>query len=1636
MSWNNYFNDNPEKVLGEVKTVKGKFGEVTVTEGDITKLNDIQVPQYKVVLPENPTQSTEVLDATAENISLEQAKTLKKVEKKSKQRKSEIQISKAKTDVVLWDFNEVDELYNEGISQGDKRAYVFYLENLTGKSIEGGFRKYAGNSAEQLLEEGVLFYDMRAPRNRAYQPRFLFASGNIYKKRKALIADKDSYLSMVSESVYENHVQALEEAYEEVRSRALTLDNPDERLRLKILPTSSISTGFYVKNIISPKTKEKESSFSVYASYKGGEQTLDMTKRATRDTNRTRISSYNLRDAFILWLKEGGDPTSSRNYGIIYRNGMDFNQIYAIYIKNRRSRPKGIDKNQWLRIQTNAKLNGDRLYSQFLAEGLTTEDRRVVELMWNEGYNGTINYDVNKVPIGFQFAKYFGESLNDIRPEKREAIGFTLVRGSSCLAYGVGIGKTWCGIFTLAQNLELGLAKRPLVVVPNQVYPQFLKEIRNILPQYDVNGLYNMRGYYEDLAYQVKDGSISICTYQGLEMLGFSENLDADFVTRVSSMVEVTDAKISERQKAKQQEKYEEMLGTAKAGSSVYIDDENVDFDYIVCDEAHNFKKLFTQVQGETKALTDKDLEREEDSEKGINIKRETTPYSLNSGKASNQALKLFFVTQYIQMKNPNGNCLLLTATPFTNSPLEVYSILSMINYNYLVDLGFKDMRTFFDTFADIQTELVINTLLKPVRKQVFRGWRNVIGLQDLVFNFIDKKGREDEDKLVTRPNKIILPLKNKMIDGVIVPIAEKNHISTTLKLSDLQSSLMGRIKEYAEGEMDFRDEGQGDFVAEDALCNDEWLNTTSFGKLVESKTALLADGEGEVELKSFKVNEDNPESKFESAGVRALQCLAYSRQLALSPYFFNCSGLTEEPTAEMLVESSPKLLYVVECIKTVKAYHDKTNTPMSGQVIYMDMGTKAFPLIAQYIASEIGLNPNETGYITGQKCAIGKKATTKDKVQDAFLGRKFNEKVQEFEEVSDGERLKVLIGSSSIREGMNLQTYGTVLYNCYLDFNPTDNIQLEGRIWRQGNQFANVRIVMPMMENSMDIFMFQKLEEKTERINQLWVRDGLTNEIDTSSFDPSELKYELITNPVTLAQLKVEDEEKKIDEEIDDLNYQFSAFNNFSAIYKTVDILYEAYYDIDTYLWEDSRVGRMYYFLRAWRPDLVPLNLFKDAYYNDLTNLKTYKGQTYSLLSTTVRSRYFKDEWLNYTPEQLIEKMAEFNRDRKVAYPVGYTTNWRDNEIVDEKDVAYEVGDVISWTSRRGEKQGKIVEILTREYMVDIELDNGLIMEDVELNNLENIKKVVEEVEKKLATEVLEPFNWGTNQAADIVWDINEYQKQFQTTDSSHLKGFANELTPVTIINYTDAKYDARDNKEEWILFYKDEIKKWTFLTDQFKEARSSDKGWKMAGGRMFYETEYALVYKKLKKGEEEFLQPKGIKNKAELDAKVNELKTEMLQLEDTKKNLTSEENIISMASQISQELEEKKASGLRKPSSVMTRVEQFSESNADYLGNDYLSLLTPKKKKKKKAKVVEEVVEVPIEAAIEAPKEVEVVEQLNEQISETKEVEQVEAELTANEINELIEGLELGLEYLDGEDLEDAKEQIEGLKITLDYI
>ena len=708
------------------------------------------------------------------------------------------------------------------------------------------------------------------------------------------------------------------------------------------------------------------------------------------------------------------------------------------------------------------------------------DDQLRIEQIWNAQYNGYVDINYLKIPVAFTCSSTFKNKPLFIRPTQREGLGFISVHGSGCVAYDVGLGKTMTGILALAQALEMGQCKRPFIVVPNQTYNNWLNEIRGVvdngkvmlsglLPQYQVMDLYNLgTDYIEQLQdeqgniKEVPEYSISVLTYEGFNRLGFKgETWDAIGDELYSILNQGTDKR---REQHILRERIEEMMGKGVKGGTVDIED--LGFDYMVVDEAHAMKKSFTKVKGEIK---------------GDDASRKRSTYDIHSGEPSMTALRGFMVSQYILRNNNMRNVMLLTATPFTNSPLEIYSILALIGYQQLVKSGIRNIKSFFDVFIKSSLELVINAKLQPERKEIVMGFHNLIALQQLIFKFIDYKTGEDAG--IQRPNKIVLPLMSEKIGGVVVPLPPERQVSTNLPMTQLQKDYMADVELYVTGKTSYRN-----------FC----LNPV--GLIDDDPEAIPGEELDEANL-----------SDEEQDGARVLRSLSLARQLALSPYLYSCNP-EKHPSYTEYIESSPKLKYVTDCIQSVKYYHEEQGTEVSGQVIYMNAGVHYFPLIKEYLVRKVGFKESEVGIIKS-----GMSTSKKEGIKERFLAG----------------GVKIIIGSASIKEGINLQNRATVLYNCWLDWNPTDEKQLEGRIWRYGNMYANVRIVHPLMEDSIDTFVFQKLQEKTSRINEIWYRAGRNNTLKLEEFNPAELKMGLVTNPHALAALILLEQREQIKDTI-----------------------------------------------------------------------------------------------------------------------------------------------------------------------------------------------------------------------------------------------------------------------------------------------------------------------------------------------------------------------------------------------------------------------------------------------------------------------------------------------------------------------
>ena len=1055
----NWFKAHPEKILGAVVNTTNQYHRpVTVVKGKLDDaLQAINVPAVPTeVYEENPLE-TQIKEPLDNLLSDPQKKSnLEAVITDTLQEHADRAINrlKGKKDTYAegcpeeyYCFDEIIASYNKGISADEIKAWIWYKRKSGGLNDEmtilkksNGWSKYvvplaeADRHQQSWLKNGILcFY------KGDYIPSVLYYAENIHERLRELEQDKKSIIRLFGQHQYERQLKGLSD----ILPPALTLTDPKTSRRLFIKPDSSFAESTYIEGL------------------------ADGTE-VNRLPTEERIG---LIEAFKAWLNARPKDEFKKTTNL---------DIISYYLEQNNP-PRHLDDEEKLRVKQNAKKEGDALFIRFLAEALLPQDREAIEKRWNRIYNGYVEINYLKVPVGFTCSSTFKNKPLFIRQAQREGIGFISVHGSGCIAYDVGVGKTMTAILSLAQALEMGQCKRPFIVVPNATYKNWMAELRGktengkvvltgLLPQYAINDLYNLSEDHLSLVLneqrqvqQVAENTITLLTYEGFNRLCFNE---ATLNELGDELFEILHQGIEgSRNEEQMKENIKTLMGKGSRGGVVSVED--LGLDCMIVDEAHAMKKSFTHVRGEIK-----------DNE------RQKATYDLQSGEPSMTALRGFMVSQYILRKNNMRNVQLLTATPFTNSPLEIYSMLALIAYQQLIQWGIRNLKDFFDTFIRTSIELTINSKLKPERKEVVLGFNNLIALQQLIFKFITYKS--GEDALIQRPNKVVLPLLNHTVDGALVPLPQERQVSTNLPMTAEQKNIMSRIELFILG---LGDMGE--------LCNSAGMEEHQSGKGIELREANM--------------------SKEEKEKARVLRGLSFARQVALSPYLFACNS-HKTPTYRQYIETSPTLSYVMGCIRSVKEYHEHRNEPVSGQVIYMNAGVQYFPLIKDYLVKAIGYDESEIGIVSS-----GISVAKKEGIKERFLAGS----------------IKIIIGSASIREGINLQNRSTVLYNCWLDWNPTDVKQLEGRIWRYGNMFANVRIVIPLLEDSIVMFIFQKLEEKTSRINEIWYRAGKENALDLEDINPSELKMGLVTNPRMLAELMLVREKEEIEDEIIRLNNQ-----------------------------------------------------------------------------------------------------------------------------------------------------------------------------------------------------------------------------------------------------------------------------------------------------------------------------------------------------------------------------------------------------------------------------------------------------------------------------------------------------------------
>lgn len=949
-----WFNEHPEKILGEVQKGKGNWGS-DIVKGDKNAVDSIDTSK----IDKKATEKVVAEKTTTQKPTVRKNRTV--VNNNLTTQKGNIEYTEYQPE--------------NPVSEED-------LKYFADTKVDGTLPKNRYSPNEKVnMYNGDLYND------------FNYLQGDIYEKLDAL--EKEN----------------ISDAQKEIQRKKLmkVLPKPKELIDINLTPTSDFIREYPVKGMVYDYQTNSDVEGTTYLDKK-----------------------------YLDWVK---NLTNSEREGLSYWDIDSFVRGEKIRIRYRGNPSKEEKDNQRAEYMTRLKNAVDKTFNDFLNSELSEEERKDLTDKWNRKFNKLYTPDYKKMPMivkGLN-SKFYGKDLK-LQDVQVEGINYLTNKGVGLLGFEVGVGKTLSGTIATVQNMQMGRCKRPLILVPKQVKPNWIREIHEAFPNIKINDLDNLGKF----SGEIEDGSISVATFQALDNIWYSPEtlakLQSDVYRTGNDFNKEHKRDSTKRGEEKTKERFEEFIGKAEKGNKKQHTFEELGIDHITVDEAHNFKNLFADAKADG---------------------QEGNTYSKITGAESTRAKRMFLATQYILGENNNRNVFMLTATPFNNSPLEVFNMLSYMAKDKLDNMGLYNVYQFMENYVDLTADWVVDSKNNVVYKQIAKGFKNLESLQSVIDSCMLIRSADDAG--IKRPNKHTRKV-------ILEPTQEQLRM-----IADAEAEAVGIIK----------------------------------------------NEEGEI---SFDENARN--------NGAVLKAIAKARKATLSPDIYNDNI---EVSPEDFVKNSPKLNYVAQAVESMLKKDSTTS-----QIIYMPLGVDYLPKLKQYFINKKVLKADEI--------AIIKSGVEDDKINE--ITDSFND---------ENGKIKLIIGTNKIKEGMNLNKNSSVLYVPYMDWNPTDYMQVVGRIWRRGNKYNDIRVVVPLLKDSSDPFMFQKLDEKTSRINN--IMDRGKNYIDTGELDTAEEKINMIANPDKKAdmfsqieQQKLNNKKDRLQGQLDTTRYYLRELNNAESSIKNAE--------------------------------------------------------------------------------------------------------------------------------------------------------------------------------------------------------------------------------------------------------------------------------------------------------------------------------------------------------------------------------------------------------------------------------------------------------------------------------------------------
>jgi len=283
----------------------------------------------------------------------------------------------------------------------------------------------------------------------------------------------------------------------------------------------------------------------------------------------------------------------------------------------------------------------------------------------------------------------------DLSRHQKDAVWRILQSGSTLLAHVVGAGKTWSMAASAMELRRMGLAKKPMFVVPNHLVEQWGAAFLQLYPQaklFVATKDQFTNGNRQRAMARIATGNYDavIVSHRSFEFLPVSDTLFNRFIDEQVQQLEnaILEAKAQsgdDRRIVKELEKAKKRLVAKlkKRADRERKDDaltfEELGVDQLFVDEADLYKNLFyTTKMTRIAGLPNSD---------------------------SNRAFDMFMKTRYIRELS-GGRIVFATGTPISNTMAEMYTMLRYLGPDLLKERGVDHFDAWAANFAEAVTAL------------------------------------------------------------------------------------------------------------------------------------------------------------------------------------------------------------------------------------------------------------------------------------------------------------------------------------------------------------------------------------------------------------------------------------------------------------------------------------------------------------------------------------------------------------------------------------------------------------------------------------------------------------------------------------------------------------------------------------------------------------------------------------------------------------------------------------------------------------------------------------------------------------------------------------------------------------------